>query len=55
MSKAKAKSTGLGIEDDGLEMGLDELPQWEEGKVKVLPMVRFFFACCAENEGWRWR
>jgi hypothetical protein len=39
MSKAKAKSTGLGIEDDGLEMSLDELPEWDEDKVKVLPMV----------------
>ena len=40
MATAHAKSTGLGIEDEGLEMPLDELPPWEEAKVKVLPVVR---------------
>lgn len=39
MSKAKAHSTGLAIENDGLEIGLDELPEWSEDKVKVFPMV----------------
>ncbi|KAJ7052296.1 hypothetical protein C8F01DRAFT_1221996 [Mycena amicta] len=39
MAPAQAKSTGLGIESDGLEMPLDELPSWEEEKVKVLPML----------------
>lgn len=39
MAPAKAMSTGLGIESDGLELGMGELPEWEEGKVKVLPLV----------------
>lgn len=40
MAPAKASPTGLGIESDGLELPLDELPAWEEGKIKVLPVVR---------------
>jgi hypothetical protein len=40
MSKAHALPTGLGIEDEGLELPLDELPEWEDSKVKVFPMVR---------------
>lgn len=40
MSKAHALPTGLGIEDEGLELPLEELPEWEESKVKVFPMVR---------------
>jgi hypothetical protein len=39
MSKAHALPTGLGIEDEGLELPLDELPEWEDSKVKVFPMV----------------
>ncbi|KAH7104957.1 Clavaminate synthase-like protein [Auriculariales sp. MPI-PUGE-AT-0066] len=39
MSPSKALPTGLGIENDGLELSLDQLPTWEEGKVKRLPMV----------------
>ena len=39
MAPAHAKSTGLGIETEGLEMPLDELPPWEESKIKVLPLV----------------
>jgi hypothetical protein len=39
MAPAKAMSTGLGIECDGLELPMDELPAWEEEKVKVFPVV----------------
>lgn len=39
MAPAKAKSTGLGIESDGLELDKEELPQWTEDKVKVFPML----------------
>jgi hypothetical protein len=41
MSKAHAKSTGLGIEDEGLELPFDQLPEWTNEKVKTLPAVRF--------------
>lgn len=40
MAPAHALSTGLGIMSEGLEMSYDELPPWEESKIKVLPMVR---------------
>ncbi|KAI0713188.1 Clavaminate synthase-like protein [Cerioporus squamosus] len=39
MAPAHALSTGLGIMTEGLEMSYDELPPWEESKVKVLPML----------------
>ncbi|KAJ7034462.1 Clavaminate synthase-like protein [Mycena alexandri] len=39
MASARAKSTGLGIESDGLEMALEALPPWEEAKLKVLPVT----------------
>ncbi|EJU02742.1 Clavaminate synthase-like protein [Dacryopinax primogenitus] len=39
MAPAHALSTGLGLETEGLELPLNELPQWEEGKVKFLPML----------------
>ena len=39
MTSAHAKSTGLGIETEGLEVPLGELPPWEESKVKVFPVV----------------
>ncbi|KAF7302305.1 Alpha-ketoglutarate-dependent xanthine dioxygenase [Mycena indigotica] len=39
MAPARAKSTGLGIESEGLELGLDKLPPWEEEKVQILPML----------------
>lgn len=39
MAPAKAKPTGLGIETDGLEMPVNELPPWEESKIKVFPIV----------------
>lgn len=51
MAPAHAKSTGLGIECEGLEMDLSELPPWEETKRKVLPMVRILLALygCADD------
>ncbi|KAJ7166873.1 Clavaminate synthase-like protein [Mycena filopes] len=39
MAPARAKSTGLGIESDGLEVALAALPPWEEARRKVLPVV----------------
>lgn len=39
MSPTSAMSTGLGIESEGLEKPLDELPPWEESKQKTLPAV----------------
>lgn len=41
MSKAHALPTGLGIEHEGLELPSEELPAWEESKIKVYPMVRY--------------
>jgi hypothetical protein len=40
MSKAHALPTGLGIENEGLEMPFEKLPEWEERNVKAFPMVR---------------
>jgi hypothetical protein len=39
MSASRALPTGLGIESEGLEVPLDELPSWEVSKQKVLPVV----------------
>lgn len=39
MAGAKAQSTGLGLESDGTEIPLSELPDWTEDNVKVLPML----------------
>ncbi|TBU62425.1 Clavaminate synthase-like protein [Dichomitus squalens] len=39
MAPARALPTGLGILSEGLEMSYDELPPWEESRIKVLPMV----------------
>ena len=39
MAPARALPTGLGIENDGLESPIAELPDWEESKVKTFPMV----------------
>lgn len=39
MSKAHALPTGLGIENEGLELGLEQLPEWEESKIKTFPIV----------------
>ncbi|KAG8742615.1 hypothetical protein FRC10_001213 [Ceratobasidium sp. 414] len=39
MAPAHALSTGLGIESEGLELPLNELPEWEESKIKIFPVV----------------
>ncbi|KAF8532173.1 Clavaminate synthase-like protein [Gautieria morchelliformis] len=39
MGPARALPTGLGIESEGCELSLDELPKWEDSKVKTYPMV----------------
>lgn len=39
IGRAKATSDGLTIESEGKELGFDELPDWEESKVKKLPLV----------------
>ncbi|EUC67029.1 alpha-ketoglutarate-dependent xanthine dioxygenase [Rhizoctonia solani AG-3 Rhs1AP] len=39
MAPAHAMSTGLGIESEGLELPLSELPPWEEEKVKIFPVL----------------
>jgi hypothetical protein len=39
MTPAHAKSTGLGMESEGLEVAYSELPAWEEEKRTILPMV----------------
>ena len=39
MAPAHALPTGLGIVSEGLEMAREELPAWEEARVKVHPMV----------------
>ncbi|KAH7924480.1 Clavaminate synthase-like protein [Leucogyrophana mollusca] len=39
MNPARATSTGLTLEAEGLELPFDELPPWEESKVQVLPML----------------
>ena len=43
MAPAHAMPTGLGIESEGLELPLSELPDWEEERVKVFPLVRRSF------------
>lgn len=39
MSKAASNSMGLGLVSEGKELPLDELPPWEESKIKTLPML----------------
>lgn len=39
ISPAKATSDGLTMVSEGKEMAFDELPEWEESKVKRLPLV----------------
>ncbi|KIK70002.1 hypothetical protein GYMLUDRAFT_34412 [Collybiopsis luxurians FD-317 M1] len=39
MATAHAKSTGLGMESEGLEKPFDELPPWSEDKIKIYPML----------------
>ena len=40
MAPAHAMPTGLGIESEDLELQLDQLPPWDESKVKIFPVVR---------------
>lgn len=39
MAPAHALPTGLGIENEGLELPLGEVPEWEESKIKTFPVV----------------
>jgi len=39
MAPAHAMSTGLGILTEGKELPLEELPEWSEDRLNVLPMV----------------
>lgn len=39
MSKARSNEMGLGLVSEGKELPLEELPEWEESKIKTLPMV----------------
>ncbi|TIA89688.1 hypothetical protein E3P99_01936 [Wallemia hederae] len=39
MSKAKARSTALGLETEGLELTSDELPPVEDAKIKTYPVL----------------
>lgn len=39
MAPARAMPTGLGIETEGLELPLNDLPPWEESKIKTFPML----------------
>lgn len=43
MSPARALPTGLGIESEGKEVALDEIPEWERSKIKIFPMVLKFY------------
>lgn len=39
MSSARAKPTGLGLETEGKEIPLDQLPEWSEEHIKTFPML----------------
>ncbi|KZV93724.1 Clavaminate synthase-like protein, partial [Exidia glandulosa HHB12029] len=39
MAPAHAMSTGLGIETEGLELKPEDVPKWEESKLKRFPML----------------
>ncbi|KAF9516590.1 hypothetical protein BS47DRAFT_1375971 [Hydnum rufescens UP504] len=39
MAPAKSRNNGLGIESEGLEVPLSELPEWDPSKIKILPML----------------
>lgn len=45
MARAHAVSTGLGLESEGLERPLDQLPPWDESKVKTYPLVSVKLSC----------
>lgn len=53
MAPSHAMSTGLGIESEGLELPLYELPPWEESRQKILPIVSSllpsFFSIIADS------
>lgn len=40
MRHSRAMPTGLGLETEGLEISFDELPPWNDEKVKIYPFVR---------------
>jgi hypothetical protein len=40
MATARALPTGLGIESEGRETPLTDLPPWQESKIKTFPVVR---------------
>ena len=52
MAPAHAMPTGLGIESEGLELPTEELPEWEESKLKIFPMVccRLIFTILSKRE-----
>ncbi|KAJ4482571.1 Clavaminate synthase-like protein [Lentinula aciculospora] len=39
MARSHVRSTGLGLESEGLEKSLEELPPWSDDKVKIYPML----------------
>jgi len=39
MAPARALPTALGIESEGLEVPMGELPDWEESKIQTLPVL----------------
>ncbi|POW13884.1 hypothetical protein PSHT_07574 [Puccinia striiformis] len=39
MSQAKAQSNGLGIETEGKELSKEDLPGYEESKIKIFPVL----------------
>lgn len=44
MSKAKARSTGLGMVSEGKELTKEELPEIEPEHIKIYPMVGFLYS-----------
>lgn len=41
MSKAKSRSTGLGMVSEGKELSPEELPEIEQEHIKIYPMVNY--------------
>jgi len=39
IENCKGRPNGLGLETEGLEHKMDEMPEWEESKIKTYPMV----------------
>lgn len=56
MSTARAHETGLGIVCEGREVPFEELPEWREEKIKVLPFVSsslgWLFCLVSSCETW---